>query len=404
MPLPMLPLPSQRIKCYGGQEQLHEFVSQCHVLVCLLPLVWLARVPLPRRAGTGETDWAAVGHIAVAGLLMQWGYLAGVWAAVKLGMPAGMTALIVGMQPILTALYVSMRGERVSRRQWAGLLCGIAGVGLVVANKLHLAGVGATTLALCVGALLSITVGTLYQKRHCPVFDLRMGACIQFGASALLCLPFMFLFETREVHWTLPMIGSLVWSVLALSLGAIEDKSAIEPLKKALDHKEAATRFDIAYALAELGDARGREYLVQGLSEQDRAWDAVTALAWLGAASASESSRMTRPCFTNATRSHVASTSPSKCEFRNTVVPAARSSSMIPRTSSRPSGSRPEVGSSRNTSSGVLMSACASPARCIMPLLYVRRGRSAASTRSTRASSPSTRAASAAPLRPKKRP
>ncbi|MGC7407060.1 EamA/RhaT family transporter, partial [Pandoraea pneumonica] len=77
------------------------------------------------------------------------------------------------------------------------------------------------TLALCVGALLSITIGTLYQKRHCPVFDLRMGACIQFGASALLCLPFMFLFETREVHWTLPMIGSLVWSVLALSIGAI---------------------------------------------------------------------------------------------------------------------------------------------------------------------------------------
>jgi acetoin utilization deacetylase AcuC-like enzyme/drug/metabolite transporter (DMT)-like permease len=166
-------------------------------------------------------DWRTIGHLAVAGALMQWGYLAGVWAAIKLGMPAGMSALIVGMQPILTALYVSMRGERVTGRQWLGLLCGIAGVGLVVANKLHLAGVGVTTLALCLGALLSITVGTLYQKRHCPVFDLRMGACIQFGASALLCLPFMFLFETREVHWTAQMIGALVWSVLALSIGAI---------------------------------------------------------------------------------------------------------------------------------------------------------------------------------------
>ena len=176
-----------------------------------------------------------IGHLAVAGVLMQWGYLAGVWAAVKLGMPAGMTALIVGMQPILTALYVSMRGERVTGRQWLGLLCGIAGVGLVVANKLHLAGVGVTTLALCVGALLSITIGTLYQKRHCPVFDLRMGACIQFGASALLCLPFMFLFETREVHWTAQMIGSLVWSVLALSIGAIS-------LLFVLIRKGAATR------------------------------------------------------------------------------------------------------------------------------------------------------------------
>ena len=197
------------------------FLRFVGVLVCLLPLVWLARVPLPRHAGTGETDWAAVGHIAVAGLLMQWGYLAGVWAAVQLGSPAGMSARIFALQPILPALYVSICGGRVSRRLWAGLLCGIAGVGLVVANKLHLAGVGVTTLALCVGALLSITVGTLYQKRHCPVFDLRMGACIQFGASALLCLPFMFVFETREVHWTLPMIGSLVWSVLALSIGAI---------------------------------------------------------------------------------------------------------------------------------------------------------------------------------------
>ncbi|MBX9429828.1 DMT family transporter [Ralstonia pseudosolanacearum] len=197
------------------------FLRFVGVLVCLLPLVWVARVPLPRRAGADAVDWRTIGHLAVAGVLMQWGYLGGVWEAIKLGMPAGMSALIVGMQPILTALYVSMRGERVSPRQWLGLLFGIAGVGLVVANKLHLAGVNVTTLGFCVGALLSITAGTLYQKRFCPVFDLRMGACIQFGVSALLCLPFMFAFETRAVQWTGPMIGALVWSVLALSIGAI---------------------------------------------------------------------------------------------------------------------------------------------------------------------------------------
>ncbi|MBB6591137.1 DMT family transporter [Ralstonia solanacearum] len=197
------------------------FLRFVGVLVCLLPLVWAARVPLPRRAGTNDVDWPTIGHLVVAGVLMQWGYLGGVWVAIKLGMPAGMSALIVGMQPILTALYVSMRGERVSSRQWLGLLFGIAGVGLVVANKLHLAGVNVTTLGFCMGALLSITAGTLYQKRFCPVFDLRMGACIQFGASALLCLPFMFAFETREVQWTGPMIGALAWSVLALSIGAI---------------------------------------------------------------------------------------------------------------------------------------------------------------------------------------
>lgn len=105
--------------------------------------------------------------------------------------------------------------------QWLGLPCGIADVGLMAANKLYLAGVGAITLALCVGALPSITVGILYQKRHYPVFDLWMGACIQLGASALLCPPFVFLFEAHEVHWTLPVIGSLVWSMLALSVGTI---------------------------------------------------------------------------------------------------------------------------------------------------------------------------------------
>ncbi|CAN5886544.1 hypothetical protein BH11MYX2_BH11MYX2_38770 [soil metagenome] len=91
-----------------------------------------------------------------------------------------------------------------------------------------------------------------------------------------------------------PLVAALadkdpqVVAAAALSLGAIEDKTAIDPLAKALDHKEAATRFDIAYALAELGDARGREYLVAGLSQEDRAWDAVTAIAWLGGADDAE--------------------------------------------------------------------------------------------------------------------
>ena len=197
------------------------FLRFAGVLVLMVPFVLLAGVPLPRAAGTAHADWRMVGHLAVAGLLLQAGYLGGVWAAIKLGMPAGVSALIAGMQPILTALIATRLGERIGGRQWLGLLLGIAGVALVVANKLGTSALTPASLALAVGALLSITAGTVYQKHFCPVFDLRMGSVIQFGAAALACLPFMFLFETRAVQWTAAMIGALAWSVVALSIGAI---------------------------------------------------------------------------------------------------------------------------------------------------------------------------------------
>ncbi|MGO4328394.1 DMT family transporter [Cupriavidus sp. 2TAF22] len=195
------------------------FLRFAGVLVLMVPFVVAARVRLPRRGGA--TDWRMVGHIALAGLFLQAGYLGGVWAAVKLGMPAGVSALIVGMQPVLTAVAAARMGETIRRRQWLGLLLGLAGVGLVVANKLTATGLSVPSLLLAVGALFSITFGTLYQKRYCPVFDLRMGSVIQFAAAALACLPFMFLTETRHVDWNAEMICALAWSVVALSIGAI---------------------------------------------------------------------------------------------------------------------------------------------------------------------------------------
>ncbi len=194
------------------------FLRCTGVLLCMTPLVLLARVPLPRRHGV--VDWRMVGHLAVAGLLMQTGYLGGVWAAIRFNMPAGLSALIVGMQPILTAVFASVAGERVTRPQWLGLLLGIIGVALVVSNKLDVAGMSALSLMFCVIALLSITAGTLYQRRFCPVFDLRMGSLIQFAAAGLSCLPLMFLFETRHVEWAPELIGALLWSIFAMSLGA----------------------------------------------------------------------------------------------------------------------------------------------------------------------------------------
>jgi drug/metabolite transporter (DMT)-like permease len=186
-------------------------------VLILLPAVLLGGAPWPR---------GRIAHVALAGLLLQAGYLGGVWSAIKLGMPAGLSALIVGMQPILTAVAAPLIGERVSPRQWLGLLLGLGGVALVVAAKIHLNGLAPAAIALCVLALLSITAGTLYQKRFCPQFDPRTGAVIQFAAAALALLPCAMWLEDfgpglAHVQWTPQFAGALLWSILALSIGAI---------------------------------------------------------------------------------------------------------------------------------------------------------------------------------------
>lgn len=201
------------------------------VLAVLIPMVLLMRAPWP----VGKFR-----HIAFAGILVQAGYLGGVWCAIKLGMPAGLSALIVGMQPVLTAFAAPLIGERVSGRQWGGLVLGLSGVALVVANKITLTGLSWESIGLCVFALLSITVGTLYQKRYCAHFDLRTGTTIQFAASLVVILPFAIAFEHltpgfETVEWTPRFVGALLWSIFALSIGAIF-------LLFALIRKSAATR------------------------------------------------------------------------------------------------------------------------------------------------------------------
>ena len=188
------------------------------VLLVLVPCVLIWKAPWPQRG--------AIGHIAVAGVLLQAGYLSGVWCAIKLGMPAGLSALIVGMQPILTAIAAPLIGEQVRPRQWLGLLFGLTGVALVVFAKITMVGLGAPAIALCLMALCSITAGTLYQKRFCPRFDLRTGTVIQFASTLLLLLPIAIMLEgfrlpLTTVAWTPRFIGALLWSVFALSIGAI---------------------------------------------------------------------------------------------------------------------------------------------------------------------------------------
>jgi drug/metabolite transporter (DMT)-like permease len=185
------------------------------VLALMLPLAVLLRARWPRSAR--ET-----GHIAVAGTLIQGGYLGGCFAAVAHGMPAGVIALVVGVQPILTAFAAApLLGETVSALQWTGLVLGFGGVALVVWQKISLQGLDAVSVAWSLVALFSITAGTLYQKRYCASFDLRAGSVIQFGAAFLLLLPIALATETMHVNWSGEFIFALAWLVLVLSIGAI---------------------------------------------------------------------------------------------------------------------------------------------------------------------------------------
>jgi len=136
-------------------------------------------------------------------------------------MPAGLAALIVGLQPVLTAFLAARVAEQVSARQWAGLVLGFTGVAIVLADKLGFDGVTLWGVVLCFIALISFTAGTLYQKRFCPMFDLRAGTVIQYAASVALAAILMMLFEPIEVQWSPELIGALIWSVVFLSIGAM---------------------------------------------------------------------------------------------------------------------------------------------------------------------------------------
>ena len=198
------------------------FLAMRYALSILCFLVWIrfSRARWPQ----GRPQWL---HLAATGVLMHAGYLGGVWVAVKGGMGSGLAALIVGLQPVLTALWVSWAGlsgdrateHRVSSRQWMGLVLGLGGLLLVVARKFG-AGSEVTllTLGCTVFALLSITVGTLYQKRFVQPTDVRTANAVQLGAALLVTLPLVFL-ETEAIVWNPSFIGAMAWSVLALTLG-----------------------------------------------------------------------------------------------------------------------------------------------------------------------------------------
>ena len=181
-------------------------------IACFLIWIVLARVKWP----TSRMQWA---HLAMTGIFMHAGYLGGVWAAVKAGMGSGLAALIVGLQPVLTVVWLSAMGGKIAARQWAGLSLGFIGLVLVVSRKF---GQGAEAdwlnLSLAVGALLCITMGTLYQKRFVAPCDVRTASAVQLGAAFLVTLP-LALLEVEVMHWNAELAGAMAWSVLALTLG-----------------------------------------------------------------------------------------------------------------------------------------------------------------------------------------
>jgi drug/metabolite transporter (DMT)-like permease len=195
-----------------------KFLAMRYALSVLCFGAWVAlvRAAWPR-------DRAQWGHLAVTGVLMHAGYLGGVWAAVKAGIGAGTVALLVGLQPVLTAVWLTAasrdsKHHAVTPLQWLGLLLGLGGLALVVWRKLGAGEVTPLNFGLAVVALLSITTGTLYQKRHVAPCDVRTASTVQLAAALLVSLP-LALLEQEAVDWHPAFLGAMAWSVLALTLG-----------------------------------------------------------------------------------------------------------------------------------------------------------------------------------------
>jgi len=177
--------------------------------------VLAVRAPWPRAP-------IAYLHLALSGLLMHGFYIGGVFIAISRGMNSGIAALIVGVQPLLTAVLSGpLLGERLSARQWWGFVLGFAGLALTVHRSLASGAMPFFGFVSCTIGLFAITFGTLYQKRCTAGVDNRVGALVQFMATAVACVLACRLFETGVVEWHPRFIFALAWLCIVLSLGAI---------------------------------------------------------------------------------------------------------------------------------------------------------------------------------------
>ena len=168
------------------------------------------------------TNWTQRSHLILSGLLLHGLYLGGVFSAIKGGMSAGLTALLVGLQPVLTTLLAPWwLGERVSFVHWLGVLLGALGIYIVLGAGGSFERGGSHALVAASIALLGITAGTLYQKRYCTDHDFLTIAFFQYLPTVLLFALGSLLFETRSVQWNAQLVLALLWLTFALSIGAI---------------------------------------------------------------------------------------------------------------------------------------------------------------------------------------
>ena len=184
------------------------------VMLMLAALAWLGRATWP-------TDWRQRGHLVVAGALIHGVYLGGVFWAVEHGMGAATSALIVGLQPMLTALLaIWLLAERTTPVLWLGLIFGLAGTMLVVAFDAGQIGTTGAVFAIMI-ALVGISVGSVYQKKFVRPFDWRAGAVWQFAGSLLVTVPITVLFEREMPTLTGQYLFWLGWLIVVLSIGAV---------------------------------------------------------------------------------------------------------------------------------------------------------------------------------------
>ena len=196
------------------------FIRIVLTLLLLIPLTLFMGIAWPK-------DIRLWGHIAVTGCLVHGAYLGGVFYGIYQGLPAGLAALLVGLQPLLTAACAGpLLGEKLNRRQWAGLIVGLVGISLVLGSKMDLGetffkGFGFSALLSVMVALAGISFGTLYQKRFCTSMPLLPGTAIQYLAAGTVFGCGALLLETRTVTWTPTFMLTLAWLVLVLSIAAI---------------------------------------------------------------------------------------------------------------------------------------------------------------------------------------
>lgn len=184
-------------------------------LACLVPIVLITQ---PRFPGSR----AELGHVVVAGLLMHAVHLGGSHYTQYLGMSAGITALILSAQPLITALIaVRWMGERLALRQWAGVAIGLAGVALIVWHKVDVREATAGSLVAVTVALAGVTAGTLYQRIYCPLVDLRSATLVQFIVTIAALAPLAWWVEGFAVNWAWPMAGSIAFLVIGASILAV---------------------------------------------------------------------------------------------------------------------------------------------------------------------------------------